>query len=114
MVPVDGDDLRWREQVSGRMLVERAREIREIESDLHRGFEVETERRTFHWTFDEPEIPKLVAASAVVCFGWRDLRYQRLDNLNRIGWSLMDRVDDDGSFTLSQEALVWLGKRRAT
>lgn len=113
MVPVDGDDLRWREQVSGRSIAARAREIEEIEIDLRRDFEVTTERRTFHWTFTEVEVAELVAASAVVCFGWDLLTPPRREQLEAIGRSLEDRAVG-GQLALTQQAVIWRGQRVPT
>ena len=109
MVPVDGDDLRWREQVSGRTLADRALELLAIESELRRHFTVSSDERSFHWVFAESEIPRLVAASAVVCFGWDRLSTGRIDDLTDIVRSLVDRVDG-GAVTLSQKAVLWHGR----
>jgi len=113
MVPADGDDLRWRETATGRTLAERGHELAEIETSLRTGFEVTTEHRTHHWEFAETEIATVVAAVAIVCFGWDQLTPQRKGELAVIQRSLTDRVSE-GRFSLTQNATIWRGHRRTT
>lgn len=110
MVPVDGDDLRWREMVSGRTVAARGLELKAIEADLRREFTVTTQHQSYHWVFAEAEIATVVAAIAAVCFGWDRLTPQRGKDLEVIRASLAERVAN-GRFTLTQDVVLWHGHR---
>lgn len=111
MVPVNGDDLRWREMVSGRTVAARALELKAIEEDLRREFTLTTQHQSYHWGFAEAETATVVAAIAAVCFGWDRLTPQRRRHLEMIRASLVERVDN-GTFTLAQDVVLWHGHRR--
>jgi len=111
MVPIDGDDLRWRERFCGRTVAERGRELAQVEEELRVDFELVSDRYTFHWRFAEDEVPTVVAAMAAVCFGWEGLTPQRMNDLDTVRRSLVGRVSE-GDFVLSQEAQVWRGRRK--
>lgn len=112
MKPVRGDDLTLRSWFTNYSLDERIEEINEMNRKMESLFDLNTEIVTYTWVF-EPYLDKILAAMSVVCFGGNICNKPLLsiENYER-GLSFLNKNIISNNLFLSQEVIIWRGRKR--